>query len=85
MANDFVLKKIIWSDPFPPNDVDCRYDHVKAYCGLGDARIEWKSWKENDTRCLYLNGDYIGSASTLDAAKDLLVAHIHGIVSSLVA
>lgn len=65
-----------WSEPSPPSEA-CRYDHVTLQTPLGQARIEWKSWKPYCTYVLYLvnedgGEEYVGSRDTLEAAKLLL-------------
>lgn len=80
---------IDWSDPQKPNldtaapGTGCGYDHVTATMPFGVFSIEWKSWKEHDSKTCYFNGEYFGNAYTLDEAKehcrkfytDKLIAH----------
>jgi len=64
------LKKFEWTEPAKPDGgKNSFYDHVKCNTSLGDFQIEWKSWKEYDTYCLYFNQDYVDSLYTLDEAK----------------
>lgn len=35
-----------WSEPRPPTEGVCSYNHVVASTPLGDISLEWKGWKE---------------------------------------
>ena len=61
----------VWSDPSPPNDF-CPYDHCSAKVPFGTMRIEWKSWKDYPSYCLYFDAGetFIGSFDSLDRAKE---------------
>ena len=61
---------LIWTERIAP-DGDCPYDHVIAETPLGDIRLEWKGWKENDSPCGYMpwNADNFVIGCDLDAAK----------------
>lgn len=63
------LYQIEWSEPRPPLEGVCRYNHVVARVPLGEFSIEWKGWKEQDGRVIYFNGEYIDCADDLDEAK----------------
>ncbi len=75
---------LIWSVELSPSD-DCRYNHVFASSPIGRFSIEWKGWKEHDSRTVYLNGEYIGDYYTLDDAKLLAQKHLDTLVESLIA
>lgn len=72
-----------WTQDTPPTHGICSYDHCTAQTPLGPFRIEWKSWKEHDARCLYLNGEYIGCAANTDGAKQLAQGYIESIAKEL--
>jgi hypothetical protein len=58
-----------WTEPKPPTEGVCFYDHVDCETPLGRIRIEWKSWKESSDYCINLNDEYIGTEYDLDTAK----------------
>lgn len=64
-----LVKPLVWTDPAPPNDIDCRYDHVRADTPFGQISIEWKSWKEYDPYDVFFQDGHIESQARLDAAK----------------
>lgn len=76
--------RLEWSEPAPPGPACC-YDHVVAASPLGEFRIEWKGWKEYDTPCVYLDGEFFDTpaASTLDAAKAVAQDHVDAIARAL--
>lgn len=76
------LKPLEWSEQYDPNE-DIRYNHVIADSVLGRFSIEWKGWKEYDSRCLYLAGEYIDSFHSVDEAKAGAAAHLLKIYNSL--
>lgn len=78
------LKPLEWSEQYDPNE-DIRYNHVIADSVLGRFSIEWKGWKEYDSRCLYLAGEYIDSFHSVDEAKAGAAAHLLKIYNSLAA
>jgi len=73
-AGEAKLIPLQWSDHSPPND-SCHYDHVVCGTPLGTFRIEWKSWKDHDSYCLFLEEDFVGSDYSLDYAKTLAEQH----------
>lgn len=75
-----MLKPLVWTDPAPPNETGCRYDHVTAETPLGQFSIEWKSWKVNDSRDLYLAGEHVKSCHDLDEAKQAAFEHLASLV-----
>ncbi len=77
------VRNLQWTQDTPPTHGICSYDHCTAQTPLGPFRIEWKSWKEHDARCLYLNGEYIGCAASTDDAKQLAQGHIESIAKEL--
>lgn len=58
-----------WTENFPPNS-DSSYDHCVSKTPIGDALIEWKSWKKYDDYCVNFNDDFVGSFYTLEEAKE---------------
>lgn len=74
------LKPLAWTDPAPPNEHGCRYDHVTAETPLGQFSVEWKSWKAHDSRDLYLAGEHIKSCHDLDEAKTAAADHLASLV-----
>lgn len=64
------IKEFAWTDPAPPNSgVTSFYDHVIATTALGEFKIEWKSWKQYESYCLYFADEYVESLYSLDEAK----------------
>lgn len=78
------LKPLDWSEERQPND-DIRYTHVVADSGLGRFSIEWKGWKDHDTRDLYLDGEYVSSSFDLDTAKKGAEKYLLDVLSSVIA
>jgi hypothetical protein len=64
-----------WTEPTRPNQ-ECHYDHIECQTPLGLARIEWKGWKERDSPCVYLNGEYLDSAFDIAEAKEMIEHHL---------
>jgi hypothetical protein len=58
-----------------PPDRNCPYDHVTAETPLGVYSIEWKGWKDHDSKSISLSGDYVGEGSSLDDAKQEATKH----------
>lgn len=52
-AGAVAVKALEWTDPAPPDGVDCFYDHVRADTVFGRLQIEWKSWKDYDPPAVY--------------------------------
>ncbi|WP_192248484.1 hypothetical protein [Mesorhizobium caraganae] len=40
------VRQLQWSDPAPPTEGICSYDHCFAKTPFGKYQIEWKSWKD---------------------------------------
>lgn len=61
-----------WSEERPPTTNASFYDHVVAHTPLGDIFIEWKGWKENDSKCAHMpwKDDVTISEPTLEEAKN---------------
>lgn len=57
-----------WSEPFPPNAA-CPYHHCTAETPLGQIRLEWKGWKDQDDVCGTMPWDEFIIGVTLDEAK----------------
>ena len=63
------VRELEWSEIRDPNEY-CRYHHIIAESALGDYSIQWKGWKDNDDRTVFLAGDYLMSCGDdLEAAK----------------
>ena len=77
------LAPVTWSEPQEPNE-RIRYTHVVAETALGTFTIQWKGWKENDSPCVYLNGEYLSTEPTIEAAKAWVTKHLQKIVNGLV-
>lgn len=75
MILDRKMKALEWSEASPPND-KCRYDHTSAATSIGCYQIEWKSWKQYDSYCLYFREDFIDAPPTLEDAKKLAEQHL---------
>lgn len=78
------VRSLEWSDPQPPSET-LRYDHFKAESGLGVFTIEWKSWKTNDPFCLYLDGEYLLTANTIDEAKECAQSYLRNVARNVLA
>lgn len=76
------IKEIIWSEETPPTKDVCYYDHCKASTPLGEFSIEWKSWKDYDSKVVYLNGEYLHSAFDLKDAKDYVDDYYQNLIMS---
>lgn len=68
-----------WTKPKPPFDGVSHYDHCET--PIGCYEIEWKGWKSAPGFSLSLNGEYVGTGSSLDDAKQMAAAHFGGIVA----
>lgn len=66
-----ILNNLNWSEPKPPIDGVSFYDHITCDTPLGLIKIEWKSWKNNDSYSLLINDKWIGAEYELEDAKDL--------------
>ncbi len=55
-----------WIDSFS----DFAYDQIKCDTPLGEFIIEWKSWKENPSYDLSLEGNWIAYEYNLDLLKE---------------
>lgn len=76
-------KTLEWSEEREPCDA-CGYHHIVAESALGQFSIEWKGWKEHDSRTVYIAGEYIDSAESLECAKLVAAQHIYKIVLALI-
>lgn len=76
------LKPIVWSEPKPPTKDVCCYDHCRASTPLGEFSVEWKSWKQYDSYCVYFNGDYLESVFDLEDAKDWVDKYYKDLIMS---
>lgn len=76
------LVSVDWSEEKEPCE-EIRYNHVTAETPLGLFSIEWKGWKDYDSRDLYLNGEYIGSFHNVDDAKQGAADYLLNLTKSL--
>lgn len=61
-----------WTEPKPPTEGVSFYDHTICETPFGKLKIEWKSWKDNDSYTVILNdNDWIGAEYDLESAKEL--------------
>lgn len=62
--------RLEWTEHQPPNS-ECPYNHTTALTPFGRFRIEWKGWKEFDSRDITETpwGLWSGSYCTLEDAK----------------
>ena len=74
--------QLVWSAPSPPND-KCSYDHIVAQSPIGTFSIEWKSWKSFDTRCLYLEGEFLAGCYLIEDAQAEAAKHLAGLAGLL--
>ena len=65
---DTKTSALVWSSEHEANE-SIRYNHVLADSPFGQFSIEWKGWKDHDSYCVYLDGDYLDSDNNLDEAK----------------
>lgn len=69
-----------WSKAFPPNggkateedEKPSFYDHRYVKTPLGMISVEWKSWKENDSYCIDIDGEFIDIAYELDDVNRII-------------
>lgn len=59
-----------WSEVSAPKRDVSFYTHIIAETPFGKFKIEWKSWKENDSYSIMLDGQYIGDEFELEYAKE---------------
>ena len=78
-----LVRPLQWSEEREPCE-SIRYNHVVAESALGLISIEWKGWKDYDSFCVHLDGDYIDTAPDLHGAKAIAVAHLQALVLKLV-
>lgn len=76
------IKPLEWTEARKAN-ADCQYDHILGTCALGKFSIEWKSWKDYDSKCVYLNGEYLTSVCTIDEAKEIAFEYVQNMVNEL--
>jgi hypothetical protein len=65
-----------WTEPTPPTPHISHYDHVTCETPLGSFMIEWKSWKENDSYIIAINGIHLGVEYTLEDAKNFVKQYL---------
>lgn len=64
-----------WSEVLDTSEHCAHYTHVWAKVGEDVITIEWKGWKDYDSFCVMVNGDYM-KALNLWRIEDLLEAKI---------
>ena len=63
---------MVWTEPKPPIEGISYYDHTVCETPFGKLKIEWKSWKENDSYDVMLNdSDWVGAEYSLESAKEI--------------
>ena len=65
-----------WTEPKPPTVYASRYDYVTCDTPLGEAKIEWKSWKDDSSYDLEIGNEWIATAYSLQDAKDMAVRYL---------
>jgi len=65
-----------WTEPKPPTEGVCFYDHVTCNTALGECWITWKSWKEHADFDVAIDDKIVGTAFTLDEAKAMAERHL---------
>jgi hypothetical protein len=61
-----------WTEPKPPTEEICSYDHIICETPFGELKIEWESWKESTNYNVILNDmDWIGTEYDIESAKKL--------------
>lgn len=83
-TNAIAAITLVWSNEMQPCE-DCRYNHTFADSPLGRFNIEWKGWKEHDSRTVYLNGEHIGDSYSVEESKKLAQQYLQKLVLSLIA
>lgn len=71
----------MWSGNRKPDGKENFYDHCVMETPLGQAKIEWKSWKGYPVYVLYMNGKYIKTFDKLDQAKEEAIEQVKIIAS----
>lgn len=73
---------LLWSKEQQPN-TEIRYNHVISVTPLSNFTIEWKGWKEYDSKCVYLDGWYLESFPTLEEAKEFAYIYLKDLHSKI--
>lgn len=61
--------QIEWSEERPPSEA-CHYNHVIGKTPLGEYRITWKGWKEDQNFVIDdFDGSWLDARSELEEAK----------------
>lgn len=71
-----------WSNEQQPN-TEIRYNHVISVTPIGNFTIEWKGWKEYDSKAVYLDGWYLESFHTLGEAKEFAYIYLKDLHSKI--
>ena len=77
------IRPLVWSEVREPCE-SCRYHHVVAESAIGQFSVEWKGWKNHDSRDLYLDGKCLDAFDAIDEAKLHAEKHLFDIVMELI-
>lgn len=70
-----VKVNLLWSKIMAPNN-ECSYTHIKTSTPIGEARLEWKDWKDDDCVTIQLNNEFIDVADDINQAKEKLEIYL---------
>jgi len=65
-----------WTENKSPTEGTSYYDHTISETPIGTIIIEWKSWKENTSYNIMLDGDWLGAEYNLSDAKTVGLKHV---------
>jgi len=65
-----------WTEPKPPKQGISYYNYITCETPLGKAIIEWKSWKDNTSYDLEIDGKLIACEYSLDDAKEKALEYL---------
>ena len=66
-----------WTEPKPPTEGVCHYDHIRCETPLGLCSIEWKSWKDQPDYGVEIGNEYIGTEYSLEEAKNVAKEYLN--------
>lgn len=69
---------LVWSDPKPPTKDVSNYDHIICQTPLGRMIIEWKSWKNQPSYDVELDGVWSFCVYDLEEAKQKAETYLRG-------
>jgi hypothetical protein len=64
------ILKMNWTTLNKANKTISNYDHIICDIPLGKCVIEWKSWKDNPSYDISVNGEWIAVEYDLETAKE---------------